>query len=66
MNDGTAGSQPTVTALKDLQVRPTRLSLPPKGSCWYCEKPVDDVRRFCNKNCTCSFDEEAKYTREER
>ncbi|MDN4056614.1 hypothetical protein QPK31_00100 [Massilia sp. YIM B02769] len=45
------------------QARPTRLSLPPKGSCWYCEKPLDSVRRFCGKMCTDAFDEEAEYTR---
>jgi len=45
------------------QPRPTRLSLPPKGSCWYCEKPVDSVRRFCGKDCTDAFDEEAEFTR---
>jgi hypothetical protein len=42
---------------------PTRLSLPAKGSCWYCEKPLDSVRRFCGKGCADSFDEEAEYTR---
>jgi len=41
----------------------TRQSLPPKGSCWYCEKPLDSVRRFCGKECADSFDEEAEYTR---
>lgn len=40
-----------------------RQSLPPKGSCWYCEKPLDSVRRFCGKECADSFDEEAEYTR---
>lgn len=45
------------------QARPTRLSLPPKGSCWYCEKPLDSVRRFCGRTCTDAFDEEAEYTR---
>jgi hypothetical protein len=39
-----------------------RQSLPPKGSCWYCEKPLDAVRRFCGKECADSFDEEAHYT----
>ncbi len=43
-------------------VRP-RQSLPPKGSCWYCEKPLDSVKRFCGKSCADSFDEEAEYTR---
>jgi len=41
----------------------TRQMLPPKGSCWYCEKPLDSVRRFCGKDCADSFDEEAEYTR---
>ncbi len=40
-----------------------RQSLPPKGSCWYCEKPLDSVKRFCGKSCADSFDEEAEYTR---
>jgi len=42
---------------------PTRQSLPPKGSCWYCEKPLDSVKRFCGKPCADAFDEEAEYTR---
>ena len=42
---------------------PTRLSLPAKGSCWYCEKPLDSVRRFCGKTCAEAFDEEAEFSR---
>jgi hypothetical protein len=42
---------------------PARASLPAKGSCWYCEKPLDSVRRFCGKSCADSFDEEAEFTR---
>ena len=60
MNDG-AASELLPAAV--VQARPSRLSLPPKGSCWYCEKPVDSVRRFCGKDCTDAFDEEAEYTR---
>ncbi len=41
-----------------------RHSLPAKGSCWYCEKPLDSVRRFCGKECADAFDEEAEYTAE--
>lgn len=41
----------------------TRRSLPAKGSCWYCEKPLDSVRRFCGKSCADAFDEEAEFTR---
>ncbi len=40
----------------------TRQSLPPKGSCWYCEKPLDAVRRFCGKECADAFDEEAHFS----
>ena len=42
---------------------PSRLSLPPKGACWYCDKPLDSVRRFCGKSCSDSFDEEAEFNR---
>lgn len=42
---------------------PSRQSLPAKGSCWYCEKPLDSVRRFCGKLCADAFDEEAEFTR---
>jgi predicted amidophosphoribosyltransferase len=40
----------------------TRQSLPAKGSCWYCEKPLDSVRRFCGKECADAFDEEAVFS----
>lgn len=59
MNDGAASDAPATA----VQARPSRVSLPPKGSCWYCDKPVDSVRRFCGKDCTDAFDEEAEYTR---
>jgi hypothetical protein len=39
---------------------PARASLPPKGSCWYCEKPLDSVKRFCGKACADAFAEEAE------
>lgn len=39
-----------------------RQKLPPKGSCWYCEKPLDSVKRFCGRDCAASFDEETQYT----
>lgn len=26
-------------------------ALKPKGACWYCNAPLDNVRRFCNKGC---------------
>ena len=27
------------------------LFLKPKGACWYCNTPLDNIRRFCNKTC---------------
>lgn len=54
--DGAAVLMPAMTA-------PPRHTLPPKGSCWYCEKPLDSVKRFCGRDCAASFDEESEYTR---
>ena len=36
-------------------------SLPPKGACRYCDKPLDAVRRFCCKSCGVAYAEEAQY-----
>jgi hypothetical protein len=54
-----AASEPPPTAAP-ASMRP-RHSLQPKGSCWYCDKPVDNVRRFCGKECADAFDEEAEF-----
>jgi predicted nucleic acid-binding Zn ribbon protein len=35
-----------------------RLALPTKGSCWYCERPVDNVRQFCSAACRDQYYEE--------
>jgi hypothetical protein len=58
--DSGLAAEPVLAAVAP---KPSRLSLPAKGSCWYCEKPLDSVRRFCGKACADSFDEEAEYTR---
>jgi hypothetical protein len=29
-----------------------------KGSCWYCDRPVDNVRRFCSIACRDDYFEE--------
>lgn len=26
-------------------------ALKPKGACWYCNQPLDNIRRFCSKAC---------------
>ena len=54
---------PSVSAADAMSAMPNRASLPAKGSCWYCEKPLDSVRRFCGKPCADAFDEEAEFTR---
>lgn len=38
-------------------------SLPPKGACWYCDKPLDAVRRFCCKSCGEAYAEEVQFSR---
>jgi hypothetical protein len=59
--DKSAAIEPPIGA--DARPTPSRLALPPKGSCWYCEKPLDSVRRFCGKSCSEAFDEDAEFTR---
>jgi hypothetical protein len=27
------------------------MALKPKGACWYCNAPLDNIKRFCNKIC---------------
>jgi hypothetical protein len=42
------------------------LELQPKGSCWYCDQPVDSVRRFCSSNCRDDYlEEEAEFGSEQ-
>jgi hypothetical protein len=55
--------EPRVPATMAATPLPSRLSLPPKGACWYCDKPLDSVKRFCGKTCSDAFDEEAEFTR---
>lgn len=59
METGVVEAPPSVPP--SAPVRP-RQSLPPKGSCWYCEKALDSVKRFCNKECADGFDDEAAFT----
>jgi hypothetical protein len=62
--DDGAGAPPSATAAAAPGIAArARQALPPKGSCWYCEKPLDNVRRFCDKECADAFDEEKEYTR---
>ncbi|WP_151446057.1 hypothetical protein [Lacisediminimonas profundi] len=38
--------------------RPGIATLQPKGSCWYCDQAVDNVRRFCSPACRTDYLEE--------
>jgi len=41
-------------------------ALQPKGTCWYCDRPVDNVKRFCSAACRHEyFEEEGLAGREE-
>ncbi len=42
--------QPALQALAGTRQQDDK-ALKPKGACWYCNAPVDNVRRFCNKEC---------------
>ncbi|MFP5393384.1 MAG: hypothetical protein ACLGI6_17830 [Gammaproteobacteria bacterium] len=60
MQDKSVAAEPPLSAAPAALARQ---SLPAKGSCWYCEKPLDSVRRFCGKPCADGFDEEAEFNR---
>ena len=67
--DDGAGASATATATASApatgtaMTARTRRALPPKGACWYCDRPLDNVRRFCDKECADAFDEEKEFTR---
>jgi hypothetical protein len=33
-------------------------ALKPKGACWYCNAPLDNIKRFCNKTCSQDYQNE--------
>jgi|GEM_PF-3172296 len=33
-------------------------ALQPKGTCWYCDRPVDNIKRFCSTLCRHDYFEE--------
>lgn len=46
IDDRTGPARPTKA------VQPGSLAdLKPKGACWYCNQPLDNIRRFCSKTC---------------
>ncbi|RJG03853.1 hypothetical protein [Noviherbaspirillum sedimenti] len=53
MNDADSSANETQTSLQALVTAPEsgQGALKPKGACWYCNAPLDNIRRFCNKDC---------------
>jgi hypothetical protein len=47
LEDRSSRGQPAELAV----ARMSMASLKPKGACWYCNQPLDNVRRFCSKTC---------------
>lgn len=47
LDDRPARGQPVELAA----ARVSMADLKPKGACWYCNQPLDNVRRFCSKTC---------------
>jgi len=41
-------------------------ALKPKGACWYCNLPLDNVRRFCSKSCADDYRIEEAFSNGEK
>jgi hypothetical protein len=68
MNDAksiASEQQPSMQALVSA-VDPGPGALKPKGACWYCNAPLDNVRRFCNKACADDYRTEEEAFRQEQ
>jgi hypothetical protein len=52
MNDADQIDDRTEPDRQPATARPKSVAgLKPKGACWYCNQPLDNVRRFCSKEC---------------
>lgn len=52
MNDADQIDDRTDPAGQPQAAQPRSMAeLKPKGACWYCNQPLDNVRRFCSKTC---------------
>lgn len=65
MNDEADRSDDSIQAAIDVGIAQARRApaLMPKGSCWYCDEPLDRVRRFCDKKCAEDFQAEEEALR---
>lgn len=46
------------TASTSLASKISVSDLKPKGACWYCNVPLDNIRRFCSKTCAQDYQTE--------
>jgi len=51
MSDADQIDDRTEPAAQSKAARAAYADLKPKGACWYCNQPLDNVRRFCSKTC---------------
>lgn len=52
MDDANQASSVLAGTSEETAMRVTPASaLKPKGACWYCNQPLDNIRRFCGKEC---------------
>lgn len=52
MSEADHTDQRTESVGRTDMARPEMIAaLKPKGACWYCNQPLDNVRRFCSKSC---------------
>ncbi|HEY8606666.1 MAG TPA: hypothetical protein VIM12_06095 [Noviherbaspirillum sp.] len=60
-----ANESKTASSASGLSALTAFAGLKPKGACWYCNQPVDNVRRFCSKDCADDYrtEEESFSTR---
>ena len=56
-----SSTQPEMDARPLSPADVSRRLLAPKGSCYYCEKPVGEIRRFCGKACAEAYEEEKEF-----
>lgn len=60
MNDQTQSSEFQVEKAPYVAIELTRraMLLQAKGTCWYCDRAVDAIRRFCSLSCRNDYFEE--------
>ncbi|MBI1891587.1 MAG: hypothetical protein HYS18_13125 [Burkholderiales bacterium] len=60
MNDADKNEREEVRrSVPQVNAAPVGISaLKPKGACWYCNAPLDNVRRFCSKTCAQDYQTE--------